>query len=82
MKTLGFLLAFAIAIWSLSAGWASLRTTWALPTTAGLVWTTVYAALFLTAFLYLGFWLYAADRAAGRVRRRIGLYEWFLRSGK
>jgi len=27
----------------------------------------------------LGFWLYAADRAAGRVQRRIGVYEWVLR---
>lgn len=79
MKTLGFLLAFAIAIWSLSAGWAAWRATRALPTTAGMVWTAIYAALFVAAFLYLGFWLYAADRAAGRVRRRIGLYERFLR---
>lgn len=79
MKTLGFLLAFAVAVWSLSAGWTAWRAAWALPTTAAMVWTALYAALFLAAFLYLGFWLYAADRAAGRVRRRIGLYERFLR---
>lgn len=79
MKTLRFLLAFAIAIWSLSAGWSALRSTWALPTATGLGWTAFYTLLFLGAFLYLGFWLYAADRAGGRVRRRIGLYERFLR---
>jgi hypothetical protein len=28
--------------------------------------------------LWLGFLLYEVDRAAGQVRRRVGLYEWVL----
>jgi hypothetical protein len=80
MRLIGYLVAFAVAIWSLSAGWASLRGTWQTPAPAGVGVTLLYAALFVAAFLYLGYWSYAADRAAGRVRRRIGLYEWFLRS--
>lgn len=79
MKTVGFFLVFAVAIWAISAGWAALRSTWAAPSTAGLAATLGYVAVFAAAFLYLGFWLYAADRAAGRVRRQIGLYERFLR---
>lgn len=80
MKALGYFVAFAVAIWSLSAGWASLRRTWVAPDAAGMIVTLVYAAVFLGAFLYLGFLSYAADRAAGRVRRRIGFYERFLRT--
>jgi len=80
MKTAGYLMAFAIAIWSLSAGYASLLQPWQAPQPAGIVMTLLYAVLFVAAFLYLGYWSYAAERAAGRVRRRIGLYEWFLRS--
>lgn len=80
MKTLGFVLAFGVAIWSLSSGWAAFRSTWDVPSSAGLVSTLGYTVLLLAALLYLGFWLYAADRTAGRVRRRIGLYEWFLRN--
>ena len=49
------------------------------PTPAGLMHTLLYTAVFAGSFLYLGFWVYAWDRAAGRVKRRIGLYEWFLR---
>ncbi|MBI2122733.1 MAG: hypothetical protein HYT96_01070 [Armatimonadetes bacterium] len=80
MKLIAYLAAFAIAIWSLSRGWASLRRTWVAPDAAGMIVTLAYAAVFLGAFLYLGFLSYAADRAAGRVRRRIGLYERFLRT--
>lgn len=64
---------------SLSAGWAALRGTWQTPTAAGLIQTLLYAAVFVASFLYLGFWVYAWDRAAGRVKRQIGLYERFLR---
>lgn len=79
MRAFGYLVAFAVAIWSLSAGYASLRETWQAPQPAGIITTLLYASLFVAAFLYLGYWSYAAERAAGRVRRRIGLYEWFLR---
>lgn len=37
-----------------------------------------YLAVFLVTFLYLGFGIYAAERSAGKVRTRIGLYEHIL----
>ncbi len=78
-KVVGFLGGFAVAIWSLATGWAALQTTWAIPSTTGALATLGYFALFVASILFLGFWLYAADRAAGRVQRRIGVYEWVLR---
>ncbi len=78
----GFLAAFAVAIWSLAAAWATFRATWEAPSSAGVAATVAYFAVFLGSFLLLGFWLYAADRAAGRIQRRIGLYERFLHRGK
>lgn len=77
-KTVGYLAAFAVAIWSLATGWATLQAAWALPTAAGVLATVGYFVLFAGALGVLGFWLYATDRAAGRVQRRIGLYEWWL----
>lgn len=75
-----FLAAFLVALVSMSAGWAALRDTWQAPTAAGLAQSLAYAAVFVASFLYLGFWVYAWDRAAGRVKRTIGLYERFLRN--
>lgn len=74
----GYVVAFAAAIWALHAGWVRLRAVWESPTPAG--WTAIvgYVVVFLASFLYLGYWQYAADRAAGRVRRPLAIYEWFL----
>ncbi len=80
MKLITYLAAFAIAIWSLSKGWASLRQTWPAPDATGIAATLLYAMVFVAAFLYVGYWNYAADKAAGRVRRRFRLYDRFLRS--
>ncbi|HEV8353414.1 MAG TPA: hypothetical protein VGR24_04370 [bacterium] len=79
LRLAGFLGAFAAAIWALNAGWTSFRSTWETPSPGGWALTLGYLAVFLAAFLYVGFQQYAADRAAGRVRRRIGLYERLLR---
>lgn len=79
MKRITFLGAFIASLWSLSAGWAALRAAWETPTPAGLLQTAAFAAVFAASFLYLGFSVYSWDRAAGRVRRRIALYEWWLR---
>lgn len=75
----GYIAAFAAAIWALQVGWVQLRAVWAFPTPVGWALTLGYLAVFLSAFLYLGYWQYAADRAAGRVKRSLRLYEWFLR---
>ncbi|HEY3248056.1 MAG TPA: hypothetical protein VGK88_07190 [bacterium] len=79
VRLAGYLAAFAAAIWALQAGWTQFRNTYQAPNVTGWILTAGYAALFAAAVLYLGFWLYAQDRAAGRVRKRIGLYEMFLR---
>jgi hypothetical protein len=79
VKRIAFFGVFVVAIWSLSTGWAALRTAWETPTLTGLIQTVGYAAVFAAAFLYLGISVYTWDRAAGRVRRRITLYEWWLR---
>jgi hypothetical protein len=80
MRVLSMGAAFVVALVSLSGGWAALQAAWAAPTAAALGRVVAYTVVFAAAFLYLGFWVYAADRAAGKVRRRIGLYERFLRS--
>lgn len=79
MKLLSIAAAFILAMWAIGAGWASLRAVWDAPSAAGAGDTALYAAVFLAAFVYLGFWVYAADRAAGKVQRTIGLYERILR---
>lgn len=79
MKILGYLGAFAVGIWAMSDGWASLRATWQSPDVSGALATLGYLGVFVAAFLYLGYWIYAADRAAGRIQRPIKLYERFFR---
>lgn len=79
MKALAVVAVFLVAMWALAAGWAALRQTWGTPTPEGVVYTLAYTAVFAASFLYLGYWVYAWDRAAGRVKRTIRLYERFLR---
>jgi hypothetical protein len=73
-----FLIAFAAAMWAVGDGWAALRAAWAAPTGPHLAAVLGYLAVFTAAFAYLGFGVYAADRAAGKVRRTIGLFERLL----
>lgn len=79
MRLLSIIAAFALALWSLGRGWGTLRAVWAQPSWAAAAVTGLYLIVFLAAFGYLGFWLYAADRAAGKVARTIGIYERVLR---
>ena len=78
MRPFLFLIAFGAAVWAIGEGWAALRQTWAAPTWVGLAAVAWYLTVFFAAFLYLGFGIYAAERAAGKVRRRIRLYERIL----
>ncbi len=52
----------------------------AAPTPLGGVDVVLSGLVTSGAMLALGFVLYKVDRAAGRVRRRVGLYEWVIRS--
>ncbi len=79
MKTLSMWLAFAVAMWAIGSGWAALRAAWSRPSPDAVAVTTAHAVVLVGALLYLGYWIYAADRAAGKVRRPIALYEWLLK---
>ncbi len=50
----------------------------AAPTVAGGAAVVVFGLAVLGAMLWLGFLLYEVDRAAGRVRHRVGIYEWVI----
>jgi hypothetical protein len=80
IRAVGFLAAFGVAIWALNGAWIRLQSTWDTPTPGAWAAALGYAGLFLAALLYLGFQQYARDRADGRVRRPIRMYEWLLRS--
>lgn len=71
MRTLSIVAALVVALWAVGRGWTALGA-------GALAAAALYGVVFAAAFLYLGFWMYAADRAAGKVRRRIGLYERWL----
>jgi hypothetical protein len=66
-----------VALSRLLAAWRVWR---AAPTPAGGVWVVLFGVIVLGAVLALGFLLYQVDRAAGRVRRRVALYEWVIQS--
>ena len=70
---------FIVAMWAIGKWWAAVRAVWTLPTAGGAASVAAYTVVFVAAFAYLGFWVYAADRAAGKVQRTIGLYERVLR---
>jgi hypothetical protein len=78
VRPFSFLIAFGAATWAIGRGWAALVAVWTAPTGSGLAVVLAYLAVFLAAFLYLGFGIYAAERAAGKVRTRIGIYERIL----
>ncbi len=78
MRQVLFILLFVAAVALLSAALGTGRTAAADPS-AGAVLRAVLAWGSLAAVVAaMGFLMYAADRAAGTVRRRIRPYEWIL----
>jgi hypothetical protein len=77
-QRVAFLTSFGVAMLSLAAGWGALEVAWQTPTLAACLSTLGFTVVFVASFLYLGFWVYAWDRAAGRVKREIAFYERFL----
>ena len=77
-QRVAFLASFGVAMVSLAAGWGALQVAWQTPTLAAFLYTMGFTVVFVVSFLYLGFWVYAWDRAAGRVKREIAFYERFL----
>jgi hypothetical protein len=82
MRTLLSWAAFAAAVYAFSGLWAAFRSAFqgrpATPPGAflGLV------VLFVLSLGYLAFVIYAADRGAGRVRRRIAFFDRILDRGQ
>jgi len=75
-----FLVAFGVAVLSLPEAWSAWREV--VRSGEGVLWALVWSGVLGSALFTSGLLLYAADRRAGRVRRRIGLYERILSGGQ
>lgn len=73
-----FYVLLAVATVGLSEFFAAWRVWRAAPEIGHAAQVAVLGAGLLGVGLWLGFLLYEVDRAAGRVRRPIGLYEWVI----
>jgi len=71
----GLLVLATLGLSHLLSAWRAWR---AAPTVGSGAMVVAFGLGVLAAMLWLGFVLYEVDRAAGRVRHRIGLYEWVL----
>jgi hypothetical protein len=76
-----FVVSFAVAVVALRQIFRAYGEALAAQTPAAWLAALGWTALLLGAFVYAGFLIYAADRAAGKLRRRLGLYERFLHGG-
>lgn len=81
MTAARFLLAFAVAVLGLRGVWSALRQAAGGAGPEGWLWLSVWAAVVVGSFLYAGFLIYAAERSARRLRRRVALYERLLAGG-
>jgi hypothetical protein len=83
MRTLASFLAFGAAITSFSRLWQGVR---AVVEGDGRLYGSLEAlwwmGLFLASMAYLAFVIYAADRAAGRAKRTIPIFERVLNRGR
>jgi hypothetical protein len=82
IRTLASLSAFAVAVYTFSGLWGALRGAWEGHPTLPPGPFLAYVAAFVACLGYLAFVVYAADRAAGKVRRRIGPFERLLDRGR
>jgi len=78
MRALVSTMAFAAAVYAFARLWEAFRGAWEGRPTAPPVAFLGLLLLFLGSLGYLGFVIYAGDRAAGRVRRRIALFDRIL----
>jgi hypothetical protein len=83
VRTLGSLVAFVVAIGAFSRLWQGVR---AVVEGDGRLYGSLEAlwwmGLFLASMAYLAFVIYAADRAAGRARRAIPIFDRWLQRGR
>jgi len=71
----GLLIVAVLALSQFLAAWREWR---AAPTLEHAVAVTVLGGGLLAAMAWLGFLLYEVDRAAGRIRHQVGVYEWVI----
>jgi divalent metal cation (Fe/Co/Zn/Cd) transporter len=71
----GLLVAAVLALSQFLAAWREWR---AVPTPAHAAAVAVLGLGLLVVMAWLGFLLYEVDRAAGRVRHQVGVYEWVI----
>ena len=77
-RKLLFYALLAAATLGLSEFLSAWRVWRAAPTIDAAAAVVAIAVGLLVVMLWLGFVLYEVDRAAGQVRRRVGIYEWVL----
>jgi hypothetical protein len=85
VRTLTSWVAFGAAIASFSKLWVGVRTALEGERLYGPLQAILWMVLFLVSMGYLAFAIYAADRAAGRTRRSMPLFDRWLdrpRSGR
>ncbi|MER3455607.1 MAG: hypothetical protein C4304_01655 [candidate division GAL15 bacterium] len=78
MEVVRFAASFGVAVLSLHGAWQAFGLAWADPRAERWLVLGVYLAALLASGAWAGYLVYAADRRAGRVRRRVGLYERWL----
>lgn len=78
MRTLASWMAFAAAVVSFSRLWQGVRGALEGQRLYGPLEALFWMGLFVGSMGYLAFVIYAADRAAGRTRRSIGLFDRLL----
>jgi hypothetical protein len=71
----GLLIVAVLALSQFLAAWREWR---AVPTLEHAAAVTVLGVGLLAAMGWLGFLLYEVDRAAGRIRHQVGVYEWVI----
>jgi len=73
-----FYILLGVATVGLSRLFGAWRAWRAAPDLGGGAAVVALGLVVLASMLWLGFLLYEVDRAAGRVRHRVGLYEWVI----
>ena len=81
-RTLASWAAFLVAIYTFSHLWGAFRGAWGGRATVPPGSFLGLVALFLGSLVYMVFVVYAAENAAGRVRRRIALFDRWLDRGQ
>ncbi|MDR7414831.1 MAG: hypothetical protein QN166_09330 [Armatimonadota bacterium] len=78
MEAVRFWMAFGLAVAGLHGTWQAARLAWVQPQPERWLVAAGWLAVLVVSAAWAGYLLYAADRRAGRVRRRVAVYERWL----